>query len=110
MQQTDDDQATAAVRAAPRLRDQPLFFFGAAAVFIAAGGYWVPGVIFGGRSVSDVRGICNSGLGLLAQAGSQGAQAACTHASDWTAGLAILAVAGVIAAVAGVLRAQRHRG
>lgn len=87
-----------------RLRDHPLHVAaaGLAVVVLAAVLYWVPGIILVG-SVSQVRALCDSGIGLLAQGGG------CTRAENWTGALAVAAVIGVAMAAAGAFLASRPR-
>lgn len=87
-----------------RLRDHPLHVAAAGLVItvLAAVLYWVPGIILVG-SVSQVRGLCDSGIGLLAQGSG------CARAENWTGYLAAAAVAGVAVAAAGAFLASRSR-
>lgn len=89
-----------------RLRDHPLHVAGAGLVImvLAAVLYWVPGIILVG-SVSQVRALCDSGIGLLTQGTARG----CARAENWAAALKVAAVIGVIMAVAGAFLASRPR-
>lgn len=85
-----------------RLRDHPLHVAaaGLAVVVLAAVLYWVPGIILVG-SVSQVRGLCESGIGLLAPGGG------CARAETWAGYLAVAAVIGVVTAATGAFLASR---
>jgi hypothetical protein len=88
-----------------RLRDHPpvIAAAGIAVIILAAVAYWTPGIILVG-SVSEVRGICSSGAGLFAQAAESG----CARAENWTAGLAVAAIAGAGMIIAGIFLAGRN--
>lgn len=87
-----------------RLQDHPLHIAaaGLAVIILAAVLYWVPGIVLVG-SVSQVRDLCNSGIGLLAAAPG------CTRAENWTGGLAVAAVTGAAMAATGAFLASRSR-
>jgi hypothetical protein len=62
---------------------------------LAAVGYWMPHVVFAG-SVSQVRSLCSSPAGALAQGLSEQAVAGCSDASIATGLLAMLGIAGLL--------------
>lgn len=97
-------RAASGMPGAWRLRDHPLAIAaaGLAVIIAAAVAYWTPGIILVG-SISEVRGICDSGAGLFAQAAESG----CARAGSWTAGLAAAAVAGAGMIVTGLFLAGR---
>jgi hypothetical protein len=80
--------------------------WGIAALVVAAVGYWAPHVVFAG-SVSQVRNLCSSPLGAIAQASSTATAHSCSTASTVTTLFVLLALAGA-ALTAWPLLALRH--
>ena len=102
--------AAPAMPRAWRLRDHPpvIAAAGLAVMILAAVAYWMPGIIMTG-SVSEVRSMCGTGVGLLAQAGSQATASGCARAENWTAGAAVAAIAGAGMIIAAAFLARGDR-
>jgi uncharacterized membrane protein len=79
-------------------------------IFLAAAvaGYFMPHLFFAG-SVAQVRGICSSSAGAVAQGLNATAASACSQASAFAGVLALLGVAGVLMLVVPALRITRKR-
>jgi hypothetical protein len=76
---------------------------------IIFGGVGVVAGIFELARISRLSSLCDSGLGALAQAGSHAAAADCQGATILHAGSLIVAIAGGLLALAGVIRIATER-
>lgn len=74
---------------------------GVVVMVIAAVGYFQPGVIFNG-SVSQVRGVCSSLAGELAQSVSPATQSSCTEVSTVTTVIVVAALLGLVMVLFGL--------